>query len=409
MTIITRAMSASLLAPVIILQLPVMVFADAEDPTAVEMKGRIAELKSPESDLPQSEFLIYSETQRTQDELAKYQHYLATLERPDDSLKRLQDIRTDAASVIKLAKALDCKMPKPGEVESIVAKVVKIRSRLVRIDEFDEDNPWNSIPTRVAPNEKPEQLCERVKQALAQEADLIGYFDKPQKTIADRQQEIANAKQLAIVLVEKLQLRRNALQAKAASLSNQAAVAKDLWLIISLMCGFSILTIFVIRLFPDLITKEWVESGQVIQFVTVMILLSVIMALGMSNVLKENTLGTLLGGLAGYVLSQGVGRATAQALTRGIAAATAKPSTLAITSVAPNSGPRAGGTQVTISGSGFLTGAKAAIGGVAANVTSVADGTVVVTTPAHVAGPADVVVTNLDGKSTTLPNGFTFT
>jgi hypothetical protein len=63
---------------------------------------------------------------------------------------------------------------------------------------------------------------------------------------------------------------------------------------------------------------EWVASGQVIQFVTVMVLLSVITALSLSNVLKENTLGTLLGGIAGYVLAQGVGRAAARDAARGV-------------------------------------------------------------------------------------------
>jgi membrane protein YqaA with SNARE-associated domain len=44
-----------------------------------------------------------------------------------------------------------------------------------------------------------------------------------------------------------------------------------------------------------------------------MILLSVITALSLSNKIQENTLGTLLGGIAGYVLAQGIGRAAARA------------------------------------------------------------------------------------------------
>ena len=40
-----------------------------------------------------------------------------------------------------------------------------------------------------------------------------------------------------------------------------------------------------------------------------MVLLIIICVLGISEILKENTLGTLLGGIGGYVLSQGVGRA----------------------------------------------------------------------------------------------------
>jgi len=79
-----------------------------------------------------------------------------------------------------------------------------------------------------------------------------------------------------------------------------------------------VLAIVGVRLFDREIQMEWVASGQVIQFVTVMVLLSVITALSLSNVLKENTLGTLLGGIAGYVLAQGVGRAAARDAARGV-------------------------------------------------------------------------------------------
>jgi len=45
-------------------------------------------------------------------------------------------------------------------------------------------------------------------------------------------------------------------------------------------------------LFSSELQLEWVQSGQVIRLVTVSILLSVILALGLSGNLKENTLGT---------------------------------------------------------------------------------------------------------------------
>jgi membrane protein YqaA with SNARE-associated domain len=48
-----------------------------------------------------------------------------------------------------------------------------------------------------------------------------------------------------------------------------------------------------------------------------MFLLSVVLALGLAEILKENTLGTLLGGIGGYVLAQGVGRAAAREVSRG--------------------------------------------------------------------------------------------
>jgi len=92
----------------------------------------------------------------------------------------------------------------------------------------------------------------------------------------------------------------------------------NLYLMILVIGLLSIATIAIIKWFPEDIMREWVESGQVIQFVTVMILLSVIMALGLAGLLSENTLGTLLGGIGGYVLSQGVGRSAARAALKDL-------------------------------------------------------------------------------------------
>jgi len=100
--------------------------------------------------------------------------------------------------------------------------------------------------------------------------------------------------------------------------NTKMSLQTNLYLMILVIGLLSIATIGVVRLFPDTVMREWVESGQVIQFVTVMILLSVIMALGLAGLLSENTLGTLLGGIGGYVLSQGVGRAAARAALKDI-------------------------------------------------------------------------------------------
>jgi hypothetical protein len=64
------------------------------------------------------------------------------------------------------------------------------------------------------------------------------------------------------------------------------------------------------------IQMELISSGQLIQFPTVMVLLVVIVVLGLTAVLDDKTLGTLLGGIAGYVLSQGIGRAASREAVR---------------------------------------------------------------------------------------------
>jgi len=68
-----------------------------------------------------------------------------------------------------------------------------------------------------------------------------------------------------------------------------------------------------------------------------------------------------------------------------------------VSSISPTSGTTAGGTPVTITGTGFLSGATVTIGGAAAtNVTLSNSSTITATTPAHAAGAVNVVVTNTD-------------
>ena len=79
-----------------------------------------------------------------------------------------------------------------------------------------------------------------------------------------------------------------------------------------------------------------------------------------------------------------------------------------VTSVSPSTGPIAGGTAVTITGTNFATGATVTIGGTAATNVVVVSGTqITATTPAGSAGAATVTVT-VNGQSGSLTNGFTY-
>jgi len=81
-----------------------------------------------------------------------------------------------------------------------------------------------------------------------------------------------------------------------------------------------------------------------------------------------------------------------------------------ISGISPTSGPTAGGTTVTISGTGFARGATVAFGGTAAtNVNVLGSTTITAATPAHTSGLVNVVVTNPGGESGTSVNAFTYT
>ena len=80
-----------------------------------------------------------------------------------------------------------------------------------------------------------------------------------------------------------------------------------------------------------------------------------------------------------------------------------------VTSIAPHSGPAAGGTSVTITGTGFLSGAAVSLGGTAATGVNVVSSTsITATTAAHAAGAVSVVVSNSDNQNSTLSNAYTY-
>lgn len=80
-----------------------------------------------------------------------------------------------------------------------------------------------------------------------------------------------------------------------------------------------------------------------------------------------------------------------------------------ITTISPTTGSLLGGTTVTITGTGFQSGATVTFGGaVALNVTVTGGTTITATTPAHSAGTVNVTVTNPDGSTVTQTGGFTY-
>jgi hypothetical protein len=80
-----------------------------------------------------------------------------------------------------------------------------------------------------------------------------------------------------------------------------------------------------------------------------------------------------------------------------------------LTTVAPDNGVAAGGTAVTLTGTGFTGATGATFGGAAATAFTVVSATsITCTTPAHAAGAVDVVVLHPNGNATKT-GGFTYT
>jgi hypothetical protein len=127
------------------------------------------------------------------------------------------------------------------------------------------------------------------------------------------------------------------------------------------------------------------------------------------------TSGTLIGNTAVYVTTTGLTTAGSANVTvtnpngTGFTLNGGYVYSMSITSVAPGSGPAAGGTVVTVNGCGFAPGTTVVIG-----ATSVTSGTLIgttaiyVTTAATSAGTYAVIVKNPNGALYSLNNGYIY-
>ena len=80
-----------------------------------------------------------------------------------------------------------------------------------------------------------------------------------------------------------------------------------------------------------------------------------------------------------------------------------------LVSVSPVRGPTTGGGTLSLSGTGYFPGATVTVGGVACtNVAFVSSTALSCKLPTNPAGPKDVTVSNVDGQSATLVDGYTY-
>jgi hypothetical protein len=369
--------------------------------TTTAISSRIAELTPPDKDIPDNPIVLADEIRQINEELDEARKSEDSLDKQIKSLNQNKDRATKALQDIA---ALNCDAS-PSNLSSLIDDIDRVSRPLSNPLDDDTTSPWASVSVRDIRNLSPKDQCEKLR-AITSDPDLLTFIDKEQNQLTDVKKETDG-------LVEALQKRRAALVTHNQAAETKQDIFQYLWVIIGVIGLLSIGTIFVIKTFTPELQQQWVASGQVIQFVTVMILLSVIMALGLASILKENTLGTLLGGIAGYVLSQGVGRAAAQAVKEGLRLGTAAqqqapPAPPAVTLMTPVVGPSAGGTVVTIVGTGFDSVASVTFGGVPATINSHTSTSIEVTTPAGQAGAVDVVITTQDGQSARFQNGFAY-
>jgi hypothetical protein len=281
-------------------------------PSLEEMSEKMSQIDA--NNLPKTELLLYEEKNRTQSELEKYSGFIKSLETKLEKNDKYDKIKNKIDSIIGSINTLDCNETDLKAYKKIKTEISNME-RENRFDMFDMPSFYTDSSFKESVTQK--ELCSDMKNNVADtKTGFDQFFESRQAEFTKNQTEYTPIKAKAEDVAKKLREYLDKINNEIAKKDPQQAISNSLWLIILAVGGMSLATIFCLKFFDKELQIEWVVSGQVIQFVTVMILLSVIMVLGLSNILKENTLGTLLGGIAGYVLSQGVGRAAAREVSK---------------------------------------------------------------------------------------------
>lgn len=277
-----------------------------------EVAARVAELANDKTPLPDNVGTLYDMMREIDNDLADYKQRTERLLREAGNSIDVPEIRRRAVEIIGSLVALDCQATPAETVQNYAASLREVLGKVAHV--AIEQKLGNGSIRQGGGAIAVKMGCEALKAYVAdgsrQDAMLEAFDKVEEEQAADARRREQYIGQVA-KLVRILQERRLAIQAAISAKGAQQQLSGGLWKVIAVISLFSISTILAVKLFDLRLQLEWVATGQVIQFVTVMILLSVLMALGLSGVLEQNVLGTLLGSVAGHVLAQGVGRAAA--------------------------------------------------------------------------------------------------
>lgn len=272
--------------------------------------------------LPSSESALIEEKRRVADDLSKVLSLIdSNSQNPEKSVLRKGDLVVLGDKIRVIQSDIRKINPKDIEGSKDMLKDISLKINqlnpppLLQYKDYGEKwNEINAILQHVVNLTYEETITEPILVKL--KVDYMKNFDLLVKKLVDdynkSQKEKKKDKEDLLLSLEALKgslaSYNDKLNKELESFETKGRIQDNLHWMILTIGGLSIAAITVTKFFPNDIMMEWVASGQVIQFVTVMILLSVIMALGLAGLLSEDTLGTLLGGIGGYVLSQGVGR-----------------------------------------------------------------------------------------------------
>jgi hypothetical protein len=322
-------------ATIIITTITLLCLAAAQDPFAMqrELQKNLADDKNTTSEIdrihglttPSNPALLTRQLDEAQTALDGYAGYLNSEKSLKDKLDNLQAKQQEAVNNIEALSTLGKNCKNTKNFDPLDTTLISLRAFFESIG-FNLSFGFVSAPQFSNPSDaevatkvskllvmEGREFCKnavdnqvdmnRMKQEMVQSIALIKTQTEAQ--INDFEKKKPRAQQLLKAWSDRKTELEKSLEQKSGTATT---VANYLPWIILAFCAFALLIFIVLMRFPEPSQLELIASGQVIQFATIIILLIVICILGMAKFIADSTLGTLLGGISGYVLSQGVGR-----------------------------------------------------------------------------------------------------
>lgn len=299
--------------------------------TAEQLDSLLSDLTGRSANPPTDQFQIFQERNWINDQLARVKSQIVEYSKPNSLVAQSAGLRSKLGAIRNGIGAVSTDATKFNDFVALeIAPFVSELEAANYRDDYDatarvvsslERSPLKGVV--FGGENSPTITAENLPNAVAYlQEKFLPLADSAVDELERHSQELTNERGTMIDKLHKVETAFEGYRSKVteiqSKLETKASLSMNLYFVIFAIGALSLIAIGLVRLFPEPVMTEWVASGQVIQFVTVMILISAIMALGLAGILTDNTLGTLLGGIGGYVLSQGIGRSVARTTTEAI-------------------------------------------------------------------------------------------
>jgi hypothetical protein len=218
--------------------------------------------KRAQSSIPEGELPLYREFENNDQDINALNQIIANATEALDYPSEIDSLSSKGISAINNIKTSNCQT----DEAKISEAMQQLAEDIINVVSFVSQMKWGSeFNVNLAVTDvinKRQQPCKNIKDSINSTETVINdYFNKlKQKAISNAvsQKELLNkAKSVLLEVQERRSKLAEKLRTPAQQISNQLP-----W-IMAVIGGFSVLVIFVVRIFPTAIQADWVASGQV--------------------------------------------------------------------------------------------------------------------------------------------------